>query len=662
MKKIFLLITMLALMPFAVVNAQEDGRQRGMATVVADGLAQLPAENAEVYNSVMAELAATGSEGVQMIADMLQVVTEGVNNSPMEYALSGVATYVTKADDELRAGVREGLKAAFAKEEAPVLKAYLMQTLEICATKEDVEFFAEQLNDEYLKEYAVHALATIDTSGALIWEVFQRAYGINIDKSVLSHIASYQHIPGAEGFLILWLKEVQDDNERAQIYHALASCGGANAEKVLAAAAKSVGYNFENTDAYGAYVTLLNRMVVENPNLATKGAKKLMKVEKNNVRLQGLDILARLNGDDVLPVILKGLKDESRDYRYGALLTANYFADEEAYAAIAAALPKVNDAAKVDILNYLGASHAESQIAAIVSQISSDCDCVAVAAIEAAGRIGGDEALAAIMAEVATESEGEVYDAAIATLLAFNGKIDDAVVQALDGNDASKAAALMTLEDFMANRDKYSTVVFLNAFTLSDTERTAIKKRLDSDKSASIWIYAPGLVTENQWSESAMKELTGMTLKVKDAKLPMALNIDNLGSIGNAKIAESPRIYVDDKSSEAMGMYSDKTIGMAKKGNVIFSGVPVNKPEVWAALLKKSGAHAYTKPGIFVHAVNPFILVHVANGGSYPINLPAKARKVISIYDNNQTVAQNTDSIVLQSKGCKTWLLKVEYK
>ena len=83
MKKIFLLITMLALMPFVAVNAQEDGRQRGMATVVADGLAQLPAENAEVYNSVMAELAATGSEGVQMIADMLQVVTEGVNNSPM---------------------------------------------------------------------------------------------------------------------------------------------------------------------------------------------------------------------------------------------------------------------------------------------------------------------------------------------------------------------------------------------------------------------------------------------------------------------------------------------------------------------------------------------------------------------------------------------------
>lgn len=166
MKKILLLITMLALMPFASVDAQEDGRQRTMATVVADALAQLPAQTPDVYNSVMAELAATGSEGVEMIADMLQVVKEGVNNSPMEYALSGVATYVTKADDELRAGVREGLKAAFAKEEAPVLKAYLMQTLEICATAEDAEFYVAQLADDYLDEYEATPSAMSCSTGA----------------------------------------------------------------------------------------------------------------------------------------------------------------------------------------------------------------------------------------------------------------------------------------------------------------------------------------------------------------------------------------------------------------------------------------------------------------------------------------------------------------
>ena len=108
-------------MPFATINAQDDARNRVTSTIVADALMQLPAQTPEVYNQVMSELAATGSEGVQMIADMLQVAAEGVNNSPMEYALQGVAAYVSKGNEALRGGVREGLKAAFAKEDAPVL-------------------------------------------------------------------------------------------------------------------------------------------------------------------------------------------------------------------------------------------------------------------------------------------------------------------------------------------------------------------------------------------------------------------------------------------------------------------------------------------------------------------------------------------------------------
>lgn len=446
MKKIFLLLIMFVLLPLASINAQ-DARQRTMDTIIADALAQLPAQTPEIYNSVMAELAATGSEGVQMIAGMLQVAAEGVNNSPMEYALTGVATYVTKADDALRAGVCEGLKAAFAKEEAPVLKAYLMQTLEICATKEDVEFFAEYLNDDYLKDYAVHALAAIPDSGLLLWEVIQRAYGIKVEVSLLSQIASYKYLPGAEGFLLMWLKQAENDDEKAQIYRALASCGAEEALKVLHAAAKDVDYGFENTDAYGAYVAMLNNCIENNGILAEEGAKKLMKAEKVNVRLQGLDILARLHGQDVLPLIVKAMKDESRDYRYGALLTANYFADDNTYAAIAKAMKKAEDAAKVDILNYLGASHAASQIDAVVAQISSANDEVAIAAIEAAGRIGGEKALNGIMAKIATlQAEGEVYDVAIATLLAFNGKINDAVVAALDADATSKAAALKILQ------------------------------------------------------------------------------------------------------------------------------------------------------------------------------------------------------------------------
>ena len=445
MKKIFLFITILALMPFATINAQ-DARQRATETIVADALVQLPAQTPEVYNQVMAELAATGSEGIQMIADMLQVAAEGVNNSPMEYALQGVAAYVSKDNEALRGGVREGLKAAFAKEEAPVLKAYLMNMLEICATAEDADFYVAQLGDEYLDEHAAHALASIKGTEDVVLSLIQNQAANGYCKILLAEIASYKQLPAAEDFLLGWVADAKDGG-LALVYNALASCGDAKSEKVLAAAAKAVNYEFEVTDAYGAYVALLNRLVDSNAALAAKGAKKLMKVAKNNVRLQGLDILARTNGKDVLPTIIKAQGDDSRDYRYGALLTANYFADDNTYAALAAAMPKLSNDAKIDVINYLGACHTESQIDAIAAQFSSDCDCVVIAAIEAAGRIGGEKALAAIMGKVATlETEGEVYDTAIATLLAFNGKINDAVVAALDGNDTSKAAALKILQ------------------------------------------------------------------------------------------------------------------------------------------------------------------------------------------------------------------------
>ena len=43
MKRIFILLTLLAVMPFASINAQ-DARNRVASTIVADALAQLPAE------------------------------------------------------------------------------------------------------------------------------------------------------------------------------------------------------------------------------------------------------------------------------------------------------------------------------------------------------------------------------------------------------------------------------------------------------------------------------------------------------------------------------------------------------------------------------------------------------------------------------------------
>ena len=70
MKKI-LAILLLTLVPFAA--GAQDARQRTAATIVADGLNQLPAQNPKAFDAVMQELAATGAEGIRMMAGLCSI-------------------------------------------------------------------------------------------------------------------------------------------------------------------------------------------------------------------------------------------------------------------------------------------------------------------------------------------------------------------------------------------------------------------------------------------------------------------------------------------------------------------------------------------------------------------------------------------------------------
>ena len=444
MKRILLFIALL-LMPFAAINAQ-DSRGRATSTIVADALAQLPAELPTTYNQVMAELAATGAEGIEQLALMLEPMAEGVNNSAVEYAVNGVASFVTKDGAAQRDGVRAGLKAAIAKTDNNPNKAFLMTALQICATAEDAEFFASYLKDEYQANFAARALATMHGSEKVVYELMKNQAQNGVCKVLLAQIASYKHhFHDAEPIVIEWLKGASPELT-TQIYLALGAWGGADAAKVLSAAAKKVGYTFEATDAYGAYLTLLNgHLMKHEPKIVEKEAKAMMKFPKSNVRLAGLDLLVQMQGAATTPLVVKALADDCREYRYGAMRLAEAYADDNTYAAIAAQLAKVEPIAKVDILNWLGAQHAASQVDAIAALVADANDDVACAAIAAASKIGGEKALEAIIARVTIENSEAVTTAIINGLLSFNGSINEPLVRVMDSNAHSRAIAKQVL-------------------------------------------------------------------------------------------------------------------------------------------------------------------------------------------------------------------------
>ena len=435
MKKI-LAILLLTLVPFAA--GAQDARQRTAATIVADGLNQLPAQNPKAFDAVMQELAATGAEGIRMMAGMLVPAAEG-KNAAVEYAINGVVSYATAAGrEELAREVRAGLVAAVEACTDKPNQAFLLSQLQLCATAAEAPVFVKYTSDKYLADYAVRGLiSTPGTDGAILALIEQSP----APQALLAYAAAEKRLAAAEPALLKWAADpAADDATKEAVYNALARCGGEASLATLAAAAKAAGYTFTESDAAGAYVSLLARLAAEGSAKALAAAKALRKAGMpQNIRIAGLKIALRADAKKRTQEVLAALKDPDRTYRCAALDCAAEFADDDLYAAIAKKLPSLkNNTAKTDVISWLGARHAVSQAGTVIAAIASSDPELARAAIRAAGRIGGQEALDALVAQL----DGPHAREASAALAAFNGKPNAAFAAALDGTPRTQANAL----------------------------------------------------------------------------------------------------------------------------------------------------------------------------------------------------------------------------
>ena len=435
MKKI-LVILLLALVPFA--GGAQDARQRTAATIVADGLNQLPAQTPKAFDAVMQELAATGAEGIRMMAGMLVPASEG-KNAAVEYALNGVVNYVTAAGrEELAKEVRAGLAAAVDACTDKPNQAFLLSQLQLCATAAEAPVFVKYADDKYLADYAVRGLiSTPGTDGAILTLI----ESASAPSALLAYAAAEKRLEAAEPVLLKWAAApTADEATKEAVCNALAKCGSEASLPTLAAAAKAAGYAFENSQAASAYIELLTRLAAAGNAKALAAAKALRKAGMpQNVRIAGLEIILRADAKKRTQEVLAALKDADRAYRCAALDFASEFADDALYAAIAKKLPSLKDnTAKTDVVSWFGSRHAASQARTVIASIASPDAELSLAAIRAAGRIGGQEALEALIAQL----DGPHAREASAALAAFNGKPNAAFVAALDGTPATQANAL----------------------------------------------------------------------------------------------------------------------------------------------------------------------------------------------------------------------------
>ena len=420
-----MILALAALLPWSV--AAQDARMRTSETIIADALNQLPASEKKTFDTVMGELVSIGAEGIAQVAGMLVPAAEG-KNAVVEYALNGVVAYATTpGKDAEKAVVRQGLKQALEACTDNPNKAFLLTLLRNCGVAEDAPTFVKYLNDEYLSEWAISGLTSIDGTEEILLDLMKKEAA---PKVALAHAAGIKKMASAEPILLAWLKNADAPTARA-IYQSLAQCGTSLSLPVLGKAAKKVGYAWEESDATAAYLRLMKKLVAEGQaKSAVVAAKALLKdTDKSHVRGAALDIVVSVDGKKALPYLIAALKNDNRDYRVNALRLSGSIADEAWYATLAKTLKGKADASvKADILNWLGTNHVASQVDEVVAQMNASDEEVALAAIGAAGKIGGESALSALIAQLG----GAHSPAAEKALLAFNGKVDAGILKALD--------------------------------------------------------------------------------------------------------------------------------------------------------------------------------------------------------------------------------------
>ena len=487
-QSILLTLILALLLPVLPLSAQ-DARHRTTATIIADGLAQLPAKDVTVFNTVMNEIASTGVAGVQSLADMLVPATEG-KNATVEYALAGLAAYVTDKDNAaLRKNVREGVKASLAKCTDNPNKAFLISLLQQCGTAEDAPVLVSYLKDDYLRDFAMRALISIpgteDVLLGLVSESEKRTEQLAMqdmmgmsdtkvmqmklmvegkNRTALAYAVEKKQLAAAEPFLLLWRDVAEgrimprssnlrvrdasqlpvDTMQLAAINSALAAVGTKASLSVLAKAAKAVGYAGEETNSYESYLNLVKRLADDpaTSKLAVKEAKALWKNNDVTASVHGaaFEVLVKALGKDALPYLYKDLKNPDIEVRNAALLNICPLADDAVCAEIAKQAEKAGPLAVTDVLNWFGARKQTSEASWVASHVTGEqTDVARQAAIHAAGIIGGEEALKALVSLLGSRFS----DDAVAALSRFNGRADEALCAALtEGNADVQAAAL----------------------------------------------------------------------------------------------------------------------------------------------------------------------------------------------------------------------------
>ncbi|MBN1290443.1 MAG: hypothetical protein JXB48_01270, partial [Candidatus Latescibacteria bacterium] len=230
------------------------------------------------------------------------------------------------------------------------------------------------------------------------------------------------------------------------------------------------------------------------------------------------------------------------------------------------------------------------------------------------------------------------------------------------------------LLDDLEKAPHYKMYVFLDAFHVTDKQKSMIKQLPDMGAKAIVWVYAPGYIGETP-DVKGCYDLTGIKLKSLNDKSPLHVEISENGqkllpgvtagsSYGTA-MKIGPIIVGDDPSAEVLGtLYGVEEQGLITKEingvQVYFSAAPTISQLVLRGIARKAGIHIFASGDDVFYMNRSFLGIHTSRPGKHTLMFP----KPTDLYDvyNGKVIAAGETKVNLDIPIRRTLLMFVGTK
>lgn len=460
MKQIKFIILSLCLLLAYSAEAQL-AKGRTTSTIVADALAQLPAETPSQYNAIISDLVSTGEEGLlDLIGRMNPPGNE--TNEAYDFAISGWSHFVAK-DDSKRKVAANAFEKALSKPLDKEVKAFVIRQLRTVGSDDNVDVLSDFLTDDYLSGAATAALVSIGTEKANE-SLLQALINSKSEVNTL-HFANALGQTGyakSEPVLLNLLSSSSSEKMNMVLINAISNTGSKESIKPLRDAAENAGLLYERSGAVESYINLLSRLNESESKLVKNEANKLLskakKQNKNDLKIAATKLLLKQSSANISKILKGVIKDGNLNYLTNILQAYPFESDKKSVDIIQKEVSKSKSSdVQTALIYWLGEKQPERATSYIAPFINQSNKMVQKAATQSLSKIGSEESLIAL-ASLLKSSDDESVALAKNALMSFDGDISYTLASVFDSSSDTGKKAILELVSNRMMESQYNLV------------------------------------------------------------------------------------------------------------------------------------------------------------------------------------------------------------